>query len=579
MSDAGLQAPWRRLVHSRPIVATATPGDRRSVLGRALGNKALRRVELAYVGFNAAEYGEWIAVLVYAYGHGGTTVAALVAAVQLVPCVIAAPVFAGLADRYPPGRVLAAGYLGQAVGMAITAAVMLAGAPPLVVYAAAIVAAVPFTIARPTQAALLPSVARTPDELTAANVVSNWSEGVGIVGGPVLAGLVVGSGGPGGVLAMFAVIALACLVVVYPVRDAAQAASAAGEDDEGAGLLGGLAALRADPTAGFLVGMVGAQAIVIGALDVLNVVLAFQIVETGRSGVAYLNAAFGAGGIVGGVVTVALVGRRRLVPPLLAGVVVWGAAFAVLGIQSTTAGAFVLLGISGAARSLVDVSGRSLLQRACDPRALARVFGVLEGLDMAGYAVGSLMVPVLAYAGGPRTAVVGVGLVLPLVMVVGLPRLRAIDAHATVPVVQIGLLRLSELFAPLPGPELEGLARSLLPVDAPAGTVIIQEGDPGDRYYAVAAGEATVTRAGAVVATLRRGEGFGEIALLRDVPRTATVTAATDMQLYALEKDAFLAAVTGHAPTHSTARRIVSDRLPAALAGPEDSASPGRPGR
>jgi hypothetical protein len=557
---------------------TATPGDRRSVLGRALGNSALRSVELAYVGFNAAEYGEWIAVLVYAYGHGGTTVAALVAAVQLAPCVIAAPVFAGLADRYPPGRVLAAGYVGQGVGMAATAAVMLAGAPPLVVYAAAIVAAVPFTVTRPTQAALLPSIARTPDELTAANVVSNWSEGVGIVAGPVLAGLVVGPGGPGGVLAMFAAIALACAVVVWPVRDAAQPVRSAGDESNDGDILGGLAALRADSTTGFLVGLVGSQAVVLGALDVLNVVLAFQIIDTGRSGVAYLNAAFGAGGIVGGVATVALVGRRRLAPPLLAGVIVWGGAFAVLGVQTSTVGAFVLLGISGAARSLVDVSGRSLLQRACDPRALGRVFGVLEGLDMAGYAVGSLMVPLLVLLGGPRAAVIGVGLVLPLVMVVGLRRLLAIDAHATVPIVQIGLLRLSELFAPLPAPELEGLARSLVPVDVAAGTMIIREGDPGDRYYAIAAGEATVTHAGAVSATLRRGDGFGEIALLRDVPRTATVTATTGMQLYSLEKEAFLTTVTGHAPTHSIADQIVSDRLPAAGAPPEDSPSPHRLG-
>jgi hypothetical protein len=210
--------------------------------------------------------------------------------------------------------------------MAATAAVIIAGAPPLVVYAAAIVAAVPFTIARPTQAALLPSVARTPDELTAANVVSNWCEGVGIVGGPVLAGLVVGPGGPGAVLAVFAAVGLASGIVVWPVRDAAQPASNAGDDDDGAGLLGGLAALRADPTTGFLVGMVGSQAIVLGALDVLNVVLAFQIIDTGRSGVAYLNAAFGAGGIVGGLVTVALVGRRRLAPPLLAGGWSWGVA-------------------------------------------------------------------------------------------------------------------------------------------------------------------------------------------------------------------------------------------------------------
>jgi Cyclic nucleotide-binding domain/Major Facilitator Superfamily len=541
------------------------------VLRRALANPSLRRVELGYVGFNAAEYGVWIAVLVYAYDRGGTTVAAVVAAAQLVPCVIAAPVFAALADRRPPGRVLLAGYLAQAVGTAATGAVILLGAPAAAVYAVAIVAAVPFTVTRPTQSTLLPSVARTPDELTAANVVSNWSEGAGTVGGPLLAGVVIAAGGPGWVMLAFAAVALASAAAVWPVRDAARAAlDAETGDDPAAGALAGLQALRADPPARFLVGLVGAQAVVLGALDVLNVVLAFQILDTGRSGVAFLNAAFGAGGIAGGALTVALVGRRRLAPPLLVGVAVWGTAFVVLGAQSSTAGAFVLLGVSGAARSLVDVSGRTLLQRVCDPTALARVFGVLEGLDMAGYAVGSLIVPLLAALGGARAAVVGVGLVLPAVMLVGLRRLLTIDGHATVPIVQIGLLRLSELFAPLPAPEMEAIAHGLVPADATAGTVIVREGEPGERYYVIAGGEVAVTRAGAPLATLARGEGFGEIALLRDVPRTATVTATRDAQLYTLAKDAFLAAVTGHAPTRSLAEGLVAGRLPAEAASAAD---------
>ena len=537
------------------------------MLRRALANPSLRRVQLGYVGFNAAEYAVWIAVLVYAYDRGGTTVAALVAAAQLAPCVIAAPVFAALADRRPPGRVLVAGYVAQAAATAVTGAVILLGAPAAVVYAAAIVAGVPFTITRPTQSTLLPSVARTPDELTAANVVTNWSEGVGTVAGPVVAGLIIAAGGPGWVLVAFAAVALASAAAVWPVRDAARAALGAGTADDAAGsALAGLRALRADPPARFLVGLVGAQAVVLGALDVLNVVLAFQILDIGRSGVGFLNAAFGAGGIAGGALTVALVGRRRLAPPLLVGVAVWGAAFVVLGVQSSTAGAFVLLGAAGAARSLVDVSGRTLLQRVCDPMALARVFGVLEGLDMAGYALGSLLVPLLAGLGGARAAVIGVGLVLPAVMLVGLRRLLTIDGHATVPVVQIGLLRRSELFAPLPAPAMEAIAHSLVPVAVPAGTVVVREGEPGERYYAIADGEVLVTRAGAPIATLTRGEGFGEIALLRDVPRTATVTTARDAQLYTLAKDAFLAAVTGHAPTRAVAEGLVAGRLPATAA-------------
>jgi Cyclic nucleotide-binding domain len=242
-------------------------------------------------------------------------------------------------------------------------------------------------------------------------------------------------------------------------------------------------------------------------------------------------------------------------------VAVWGVAFVALGAQSSRAGAFALLAVAGAARSLVDVSGRTLLQRACDPQVLARIFGVLEGLDMAGYAVGSLIVPVLAFAGGPRAAVVGVGLILPLALLVGLRRLLGIDQHADVPIVEIGLLRRTTIFAPLPAPELEGVARSLTAVTAPAGTVVIREGETGDRYYAIADGTATVTQAGTAIAALGRGDGFGEIALLRDVPRTATVTAATELHLYSLEKTDFLAAVTGHVRAHELAQEVTAVRL------------------
>jgi hypothetical protein len=543
--------------------AAQHPPGAPGVLRRALDNRTLRRVELGFAGFNAAEYGEWVAVLVYAYGRGGTTVAAVVAAVQLVPSAFAAPVLASLADRYPPGQVLIAGYLGVAVTTGLTGAVMLAAAPALIVYAAAVVAAVPFTMIRPTQSALLPGIARTPDELTAANVVSNWCESAGIVAGPVVAGLIIDPVGPGGVLVTFAVAAVVCAAVVWPARDAAKPGSDAHEG-ESAGVVEGARALRESPHTGFLVGVVGSQMVAIGALDVLNVVLAFRILHTGRPGVAFLNAAFGAGGILGAALTVTLIGRRRLARPLLAGAAVWGAAFVVLGLQSTNAGALLLLSASGAARSLFDVSGRSLLQRVSDARVLARVFGLLEGLEMAALAGGSLLVPVLIWVGGPRTAVIGVGLVLPLAMLAGLTRLLTIDAHARVPIVEINLLRLSRLFSPLPAPALEALAHSLQAVSAPAGEVLIREGDPGDLYYTIAGGEVSITRAGRPVATMGRGEGFGEIALLRDVPRTATVTARTDVQLFTLAKPAFLASVTGHAPAQAVADAVVSERLPPA---------------
>jgi hypothetical protein len=501
-------------------------------------NRLLRRIELGFVGFNAAEYAEWIAVLVYAYGHGGTLTAAAVAVVSLVPCALLAPLIAARAERFAPGRVLAAGYGAQAVGMGLAAAVIAGGAAPGVVYVAAVLAAIPFTVVRPAQSVLLPGVVARPEELVAANVISI---------------------GPAGVLAIFAVVSLAGAAAVWPARDAVAPAPA--EEGPSGGVREAAETLREDANARILFGLVATQSVVLGALDLLFVVIAFRLIDAGRSAVGFLGAAFGFGGIAGSALAVALVCRRRLAPPLLAAAVVWAAAFVALGAQRGALGAYLLLGFSGAARSIVDVAGRSLLQRVCGSAVLARVFGLLEGSDMAAYAIGSLLVPALAAIDGPRAAVVGVGLVLPVVLILGLRRLLSIDAHATVPVVQIGLLRGSELFSALPAPALEALAHDMAPAHANGGEVILTEGDPGDRYFVIAEGEVAVTRSGTQLRTLTRGEGFGEIALLHDVPRTATVTATTDTALYTLEKQSFLAALTGHAPSAGRAESIAGDRL------------------
>ena len=143
---------------------------------------------------------------------------------------------------------------------------------------------------------------------------------------------------------------------------------------------------------------------------------------------------------------------------------------------------------------------------------------------------------------------------------VGGPRADRRDRGVKVPLVEIALLRSIPLFAPLPPPEIEGLARALEPRRLPAGTVIIRIGEQGDRFYAVAEGEVEVTRDGASLARLARGDGFGEIALLAGVPRTATVTALTEVQLYGLEKGPFVTAITGHAPAATVAGELVAKR-------------------
>jgi MFS family permease len=531
-----------------------------AVLRSVFGNAELRRVELAFAGFNAAEWGVWIAMLVYAYEQGGATTAGLVAAAQLVPAGLFAPFASVLADRYRPARVLALGYVAQALAMGATAVALLAGGPPLLAYAFAAVAATCVTVTRPTQAALVPALARTPDELTATNVVSGWIESVSMLAAPALTGVLLAVASPGWAFAVFAVVALTGALLVARVPGPPPAAEPRPPLEEA---VAGFRLLAREPAARTLVGLLGAQFIAIGALDVLYVVLAISLLDLGGSGAGYLNAAFGAGGVAGIAATVSLVGRRRLLPPLLVGILIWGAAFAVLAAWPTTLGALLLLAAAGAGRSLLDVAGRTILQRTAPGDVLSRVFGVLEGLSMAGLAIGSLLTPALVSLAGARWAIVGIGAILPLAVLLAARRLVEIDRRAPVPVVEIALLRSLPLFAPLGAPALEGLADELVAVEAPAGTVVVREGDAGDRFYVVADGELEVAAAGRELRRIGRGEGFGEIALLEDCPRTATVTALTDARLYSLGKASFLAGVSSHPRAASEADRLVRERLPA----------------
>src|SRR3954452_13777825 len=501
------------------------------VLGAVFRNRDLRRVEVAFVGFNSAEWGVWIAMLVYAYEQGGATTAGIVASIQLVPAGLAAPFGSVLADRYPPVRVLVFGYVAQAASMGATAIVLLATDMPYLAYALAAVAATAVTITRPTQSALTPALVRSPDELTATNVVSGWIESLSVLLAPALTGVILAFSGPGTVFAVMAGVAFASAVLVAGVHGPG-ATRTAGESKPLEEITAGFRVLKEEPGPRLLVGLLAAQFVAIGALDVLYVVLAIGVLDLGESGVGYLNAAFGAGGVLGLAATVLLVGRAPLLGPLVAGVAAWCASLAVLGLWPTRLGAFVLFAAAGGARGLVDVAGRTLLQRTAPPEVLARVFGVLEGLTMAALAIGSLLTPALVAIAGAKAALLGIAVLLPVALAAFGRQLRDVDRRADVPVVEISLLRTVPIFSPLGAPELEALARSLAPVEARAGLAVVREGDPGDLFYAIADGELEVTRSGRALRRLGRGDVFGEIALLQEIPRTATVTATTPSSLY-----------------------------------------------
>ncbi len=527
------------------------------------GNPALARVLAAYLLFILTEYAVWIAMLVYAYSRGGAAVAALVAVAQLAPAAVAAPVVASVADRRSPAVLLAGGYLAQAVAMAGTAAAIGAGVP-LVAYAAAVVASTAVVTTRPAQSALIPSVAVTPDQLTAGNVVAGWLEAAGAAAAGLLVGALITLAGVGSVFAVCAGLGLAAALLVagrgWAGRVGALAAEEPGADTVAGGIGEGLRLALRQPRLRLMLALLTADAVVVGALDLLVVILALTVLGRPPGWAGYLEFAFGAGAVLAATGSAVLVGRR-LGGPILAAALLFSGALAAVAFGPGLAGTVALLAVAGAGHCLLGLATRTLLQRSVPPRLIGRIFGVLEGFTMAGLAVGALLVPVLAHAGGSRLAVLGVAAVLPLAAAAGGRAVFRLDAGTAVPVVEIALLRSLPLFAELPAPAIEGLAAALRPVPLSAGTVLIRQGDPGDAYFAIAAGELDAVQDGQFLGRYGRGEGVGEIALLRAVPRTATVTARTAATVYRLDRDAFLTAVTGHAPTRRQADRIAATRL------------------
>jgi len=533
--------------------------SRRHAFRSLAGNAALLRVLAAYLLYILIEYAVWIAMLVFAYTRGGASTAGLVAVAQLVPAAVVAPVVAPVADRHSPAALLAGGYLAQAAAVAGTAAAVIAGLP-LAAYAAVVVAATAMITTRPAQSALIPSISATPDQLTAANVVVGWLEAAGVAAAGLLTGLLISLAGVGSVFAVCAGLGIIAVLLVAGLRVVPLAPPEQRADGVLAGVGQGLRLAARRPRVRLMLALLAAEAIVVGALDLLVVVLAISVLGRPQAWAGYLEFAFGVGAMLAATGSAVLLGRR-LGRPILAAALVFSGALAALAFGLGLAGTVALLVVAGASHALLEVATRTLLQRSVPAQLIGRIFGILEGVMMAGYALGALLVPALVHLGGSRLALLGVAAVLPLAAALGGRDLFSLDAETPVPVVQIALLRSLPMFADLPAPALEGLAAALTPVHLPAGAVLIRQGEPGDAYYAIAAGELDALQDGRLLSRCGRGEGVGEIALLRDIPRTATVVAHSAATVYELDREPFLTAVLGHAPTLRHADGIAGARL------------------
>jgi MFS family permease len=531
-------------------------------------NPSLRRIQLAWAASILGTWAYGIAVVVYAYEQGGAKAVGIVGLARWLAAAAASPFAALLGDRYDRRWVMVVSDLARAGLIGGAALAAYSDAPPIVVYVLAALVGIAATAFRPAEAALIPTLARTPEELTAANVAASTIESVGIFGGPALGGLLLAATGTGTVFAVTAGALLwsaLLLVGVRPVTDAEtpdrQVESIREE------LLAGFRTIGRDRRLRLLVGLFSAQTLVDGMLNVLIVVMALRLLDIGEAGVGFLNSAVGVGGLVGAVAAAALVGRKRLAADFGVGIFIWGVPLALVAAWPNQVFALVLLGVVGIGNTIVDVSGMTLLQRSAPDEVLARVFGVLESLLLLTTGLGALVAPLLLYLLGTRGALIVAGALLPLLVLPAWPTLAAIDRAARIPVEQLELLRSNAIFAPLPPATLEQLADALEEVRVAPGEEVVRQGEHGDRFYLVRDGTLEVLVDGRPAQWLGPRDSFGEIALLRDVPRTATVRATTDAELYALGRTEFLSAVTGFGPSLSAAEGVIGMRLGPGRAG------------
>jgi len=523
-------------------------------------NRGLRRLQLAWAGSIIGSWAYTVALVVYAFDQGGASAVGLVGLVRWLPSAFASPIAAILGDRFPRVRVMLTSDLLRAVALGAMAVCVVTDAPAALVYLLAAVVAVIGTAFHPAQSALLPSLARTPEELTAANVSSSTLESLGFCVGPALGGLLLTFSPIWVVFVITAGTFLWSALMLAPLLGEAEPPLTRESPNLLDEATAGFRAIGKDPKLRLVVGLFSAQTLVNGAFGVLITVSAFELLDLGASGVGYLNAAVGVGGVVGGLISLALVGHKRLATTFGVAVAGTGAPLLLVGGQPSTAVALIAFGLIGFANIICDVSGFTILQRGTPSEVLARVFGVLHSLIYATVALGAVIAPVLVNAFGVRWTLVVVGSLLPLMAIVTHASLVRIDREPADPR-RLELLLGIPMFAPLSPPVLEQLAAGLSPVSVSAGEEIIRLGDHGDRFYVVSSGEVEVLVDGRP--PKREGEGtyFGEIALLRDVPRTATVRAATDVELYALDRDDFLPAVTGHAGSAQAAEAVIGARM------------------
>jgi MFS family permease len=311
-----------------------------------------------------------------------------------------------------------------------------------------------------------------------------------------------------------------------------------------------------------VVAVLAGQQAVRGMMPVLLVSFAVEVLRAGDPGVGILNAATGAGGLLGGAIALVVAHRSRLPAAFAAGTAVWGVALVVPGLLPMLVATVLALVVGGMGRAVVEVTGVTLLQRAIPVGQRRRVFAVVESIVTLAMAVGAVVGAGLVALAGPGGALVVAGGLVVVLAVVTWPIVRIADARMPVPEADIRLLRSVPMFRPLSLSTTEEIAAAVRHVEVAAGTDVVRQGEHGDRFYIIESGRLEVIVDGSpILGELGPGESFGEIALIRDVPRTATVRAIATSRLSAIDRGNFLAAVSGRQDAAAAAEEVIRGRL------------------
>jgi MFS family permease len=518
----------------------------------------LHRFVLAHLLTVVGEWAATIGVLVHAYGWGGSSAVGIVSLAVLAPPIVCAPLAAGLTARYRAHTVRVVGFAAQVVAYAGAALASFRDLPALAI-AAVVVGIGAINTLRPTGAVLLPVVARSTPELVVGNLRVSYCDGASALVGPLFASLLAGVGGSTAVFVGCAVLsALSFGSTVWKPAPLARARVVGNIASPQRAIRLAIAELRERPWAMGVLGVSAARNVLVGAFDVLLVIVALRVLKLGDRGPGLLSALLGGGAVLGTLVVTVVVRRARLRWAMLGALAATSALCALLGFVTNSLTVFAALPFLGICLSMMDALSRMLLQRSTSPRSLGPLFGFIGFFGGLTQLVGAGIVQVALAMSGTRAALAAVAVVIGCLVIASARALRTADANADIPVVEMSLLANVPMFAPLPATMLEMVARASERVTVATGEEVIRQGDMGDVFYVVVEGEFDISMNGVYLRTAPRGDFFGEVALLSNVPRTATVAARGSGVLLAIHRDPFLMAISGHEASHAAAHAYVT---------------------